>query len=222
MLAESVRYARDVSIAILQNRRLPLSKRVIHFLHYAEKVQECLNKNAVESIEKIDKIVFFNGSTGVEESCRQFSYRFFLSRLRTFTEMDSISREWEEILCLLQKRYLTPPDGDLRYIQEQQKLWQEIERQNRVYEYEHMLVYYSFLFLARCVDDYDYLARAKMVVTSFLMLRDMDCVWYAQKESSFTKEDRVNLSRIYAKELEHLARIWHFWQTNCYLRMFTR
>ena len=42
-----------------------------------------------------------------------------------------------------------------------------------------------------------------MIVISFLMLRDMDCAWYAQKESGFTKEDRVNLSRIYAKELEH-------------------
>ncbi len=203
LLAEAVRYARDMAVTILQNRKLPLSKRVIHFLHYAEKVQECLNRNAVETVKKIDETLFFVGSTDVEEPCRQLSYRFFLSRLRTFTEMDSISQEWEEILGLLQKRYLTPPDGDLRYVQEQQALWQEIESRNRLYEYEHTLVYYSFLFLARCVDDYDYLAKAKMIVISFLMLRDMDCAWYAQKESGFTKEDRVNLSRIYAKELEH-------------------
>lgn len=205
LLAKSIRYARDMSISILQNRRLSLSKRIIHFLHYAEKVQECLNTNAVGDILHIDRTLFFSNSTNVEEAGRRLLYRLFLSRLRTFTELDSISQEWEEILCLLQKRYVDSSEGDLRYVEDQRKLWQEIGREKRLYEYEHMLVYYGFLFLARCVDDYDYLAKAKMVVTSYLMLRDMDGVWRAQRASSFTKEDRVMMSRIYAKELEHSA-----------------
>lgn len=204
VLAEQIWQARDMSIAILQNREFPIWERIIHFLHYAEKVQECLNKGTVQEIGDVEKNAIFHVSTSVEtDVLAQMQYRCFLSRLCTFTELESISEEWEEMLCMLNKRYVEPEKGNLQYFQEQTRLWRNIEEQKRGYEYEHMLVYYSYLFLARCVDDYDYLAKAKMVVLCFLILRDMDCAWFAEHKGIYTKEDRVRISRIYAKGLEH-------------------
>lgn len=204
LLAEQIRFARDKAITILQNRNLPLQKRIFYFLHFAENVQQCLNEEAVKEIRNMDTSAYFHDSTNVEYKREIASvYRCFLARLRTFTELESISEEWEEILCLLQKRYVEPEEGAFLYESEQQKFWQEIQRQSRVYEYEHLLVYYSFLCLARCVDDYDFLAKAKLVVTSFLMIRDMDCAWYAEHDEEYSKEDRVRMARIYAKEVEH-------------------
>lgn len=209
LLAEQIRMARDRAITLLQNRKLPLLERVIHFLNYAEQVQKCLNEDAVMDIRSIDietdkmeKRETLHNATTVENN-PEHVFRLFLTRLRSFTEMDSINEEWESMLCLLQKRYVEPEEGALRYWQEQQKLWQEIQRQERAYEYEHLLVYYSFLCLARCVDDYDFLAKAKMAVTSFLMIRDMDCVWCAEHGGRYAKEDRIRMARIYAKEVEH-------------------
>lgn len=202
LLAGQIRKARDQAIALLQNRKLPLMVRIIHFLHYAEQVQKCLNEDTVMEIRNIDIEPFLQRTTDVEMDKKQI-YRLFLARLRSFTEMESISEEWESLLCLLQKRYVEPEEGALQYVQEQQKLWQEIQHQGRTYEYEHLLVYYSFLCLARCIDDYDFLAKARMVVTSFLMIRDMDCAWCAEHGGRYTREDRVSISRIYAKEVEH-------------------
>lgn len=204
LLGEQIRLARDESISILQNRKLPLETRVVHFLNYAKQVQDCLNEDDVERISKIEKVAFYDNSTDVDGMCDpSFFYQSFLKRLRSYSELESVNEEWEQVLLLLQNRYVEPEDAKGKYIDEQRTLWEKLKSDGRIYEYEHMLVYYSFLCLARCVDDYDFLAKAKMVVASFLMIRDMDCVCFAEGNRQYTKEDRVRLARIYAKEVEH-------------------
>ena len=54
----------------------------------------------------------------------------------------------------------------------------------------------------RSIDDYDYLGKAKLVVLSYLMNRDMDAVVFLQK-GSLSAEDRQENARIYAREVEH-------------------
>ena len=90
----------------------------------------------------------------------------------------------------------------LVYIQTLQRLKEELAGQRRAYEYEHLMVYYVFTCQARCVDDYDFIGKAKLAVVSFLMIRDMDALRFAVK-GSYEKEDRVDIARIYAREVEH-------------------
>lgn len=75
-------------------------------------------------------------------------------------------------------------------------------REDRLYEYEHLLVYYAFLLLNRSIDDYDYLTKAKLVVMSYYMNRDMDAGTFLRK-GELTGEDRQENARIYAREVEH-------------------
>jgi lysine-N-methylase len=119
--------------------------------------------------------------------------------------MESINDEWEEILALLRRRYPKTGEGIRRYCRDRKNLDREIRRQGREYEWEHLLVYYSFLCLARCVDDYDFLGKAKLAVVSFLMIRDMDSACYGEHEGVYTKEDCMRTARIYAKQVEHSA-----------------
>ena len=70
-------------------------------------------------------------------------------------------------------------------------------------EKEQLIVYYCFLCLARCVDDYDFLGKMKLAVTSFLMVRDMNTLRMAEQNGEFTVDDQVVTARIYAKEVEH-------------------
>lgn len=202
-LAEAVRWARDQAIHILQNRTMPVEQRICTYLQFAKKVQDCLNENAVFDIQEIDMEEFLKKTTEVEKVKAQEYMRLFLLRLRSFSELESISEEWEQILCLLQKRYLEPADGAGRYASERRAYDQSLMELGREYEKEHLMVYYSFLCLARCVDDYDFLGKAKLAVTSFLMIRDMDTVWFAEHNGVYTREDRVRMARIYAKEVEH-------------------
>ena len=202
-LAEAVRWARDQAIRLLQNRTMSVENRICVFLHFAKKVQDCLNEDDIGAIQRIDITTEIHDTTTVEkEGCNE-QMRLFLSRLRSFSEMESISEEWERMLGLMQKRYLNPADGARRYAAERRAYDRSLVEMEREYEKEHLMVYYSFLCLARCVVDYDFLGKAKLAVTSFLMIRDMDTAWYGEHQGIYTKEDRVMTARIYAKEVEH-------------------
>lgn len=202
-LAEQIRQARDVMIGILQDRSVDIQVRVRAYIAAAKEVQKYLNEDDLQKMGEIDWGAFLRDSTMVEEVGRADIYRLFLERMRTFSGMESISEEWESVLRLLHERYVEPDDGMERYRKETDAFWTAMENEGRLYEYEHLLVYYSFLCLSRCVDDYDFLGKAKLAVVSFLMIRDMDCATYAEQNQVYTKADRVRIARIYAKEVEH-------------------
>ena len=71
------------------------------------------------------------------------------------------------------------------------------------YLWEQLMVYYAFLFLARCVDGLNFWGKAQFCVCSFLMIRDMALERFYQSGESFAVEDFVDIARIYAKEVEH-------------------
>lgn len=201
--AEAIRWARDQAIRILQNRTHPVEQRIVSYLHFAEEVQNCLNDDSAASIREIDIEPYLQGTTEVERCDYTEIMRLFLLRMRSFTALESISEEWEQMLALLQKRYVTPEGGAMKYAAERKACDRALDEAGRSYEKEHLIVYYSFLCLARCVDDYDFLGKAKLAVTSFLMLRDMDTAWFGEHEGVYTEADRVMMARIYAKEVEH-------------------
>lgn len=204
--AEAVRWARDQAIRILQNRIQPVEQRIVSYLHFAEEVQDCLNNGSAEAIKEIDITPYLQKTAGVELCDPGKWMRLFLMRLRSFSGLESISEEWEQMLALLQKRYVAPDEGAMKYTAERRACDRALDEVGRDYEKEHLIVYYSFLCLARCVDDYDFLGKAKLAVTSFLMIRDMDTAWFGEHEGVYTKEDRVMMARIYAKEVEHSER----------------
>lgn len=204
--ARLIRTARDQALQILQNRKLPLADRIIHYLSFAGKVQECLNKNDLEKIRALswedyqDNII--EPVQEKQSDLAEKQYRMFLERMVTFTGMDSISQEWEEALRQLQQLFVEREDGVSVYQEAVRRLEDELIRQKREYEYEHLMVYYVFLCQARCVDDYDFIGRAKLAVLSFLMIRDLDAARLAVK-GSYDKSDRVDVARLYARQIEH-------------------
>lgn len=201
--AKIIRAARDNSILILQNRMLSIYERICHFLNYAEKVQECLNENKEEKISQIDLADFMKSTEKCISTKVVKKYEWFLKRMVSFTGMESISEEWEDMLRGLQKRYVENPDGADTYEKDSTAFQIYMREQDREYEYEHLMVYYAFMCLARCVDDWDFAGKAKLCVVSFLMIRDMDRMWFGTHENVYRREDRIRMARIYAKEVEH-------------------
>ena len=203
LLAQSVCRARNEAVRILQERRMPLCDRISAFLHYAESVQSCLNRNEPEAIDGIVLPDCGCDQMGApDREGEPADHGLLLGRLMTFTSMESIRGDWEEMLELMEKYFVSPENGDERYREAQRRWLAFLKEEDREYEYEHLLVYYAFMCLPRCVDDYDFLRQAKFVVVSFLMLRDMDSVWFAEK-GRYEVEDRERMARIYAREVEH-------------------
>lgn len=207
-LAEKILYARNRAVEILQNREVSVEERIVSFLYYAEEVQRCLNEEREDEIPAAEASSYMPGEErwggiGKSKDSASQCYSYFLQRMRSFTAIASINEEWEMYLQRLQERYIGPENGAIRYEADAIRLKKEIEKQEREYEYEHLMVYYAFMCLPRCVDDYDFLGKAKFITASYLMIRDMDMVCMAENNGVFTAQDRQKIARIYAKEVEH-------------------
>lgn len=217
--AGQIREARDAAIRILQDREFPVLRRIEAFLLYAEKIQKMLNENTPEAVvpfaQTIHSLTDFlkivdPGEMGETSGSvfEEFRYDSFLHRMLTFTGLESIRGDWQEILVKLQENYLLEEDGKERYGRDQHAWMALMEKEDILYEYEHLMVYYAFMCLARCVDDYDFIGKAKLCVMSFFMIRDMQMVCFATDEAEdVTKRcdagKRQYMARIYAKEVEH-------------------
>ncbi|MCH5252795.1 MAG: flagellin lysine-N-methylase [Lachnospiraceae bacterium] len=204
-----IRRARDGGIRILQYRQLSVYERLAAFLEYAKEVQMCLNENEPERIVTLSPEDFIREreektwKKGRLSNGEKHRYGLFLKRMISFTSMESISEEWEEMLKLLERQFAAPSDGAARYEKAITGLQGYLEDSDREYEYEQLLVYYTFLCVSRCVDDYDFLGKAKVVAVSFLMIRDMDAALFVEKGEKYEKADRIKVVGIYARELEH-------------------
>ena len=205
VLADEIQLARNQAIAILQNRSIRVEERICACLEYAKKVQDCLNQDSIVDIHKIPTEPYFCDTTDVEKESEseEKQYGLFLERMRLFSSLESIRAEWDELLLSFQKRYMDSEVGRKQYISDRKAYDDLLNNENREYEKEQLIVYYCFLCLARCVDDYDFLGKMKLAVTSFLMVCDMNTLRMAEQNGEFTVDDQVVTARIYAKEVEH-------------------
>jgi lysine-N-methylase len=90
----------------------------------------------------------------------------------------------EETYAKLVKSYLSSPD------------YSELG-------YEHLLVYFVSRYMMNAAADFDILTYGKLVIVSTLVVRDMDVARFCRNKGSFTMFDRIDVARIYSKEVEH-------------------
>lgn len=207
---ERIRTVRDYGIGILQERAHSIWERMEAFLCFGKEVQRRLNEEDVEGMAGLcDREIFSyfddigwaaeSGERG--ESGSEGRYRSFLKRFATFSALDSINEEWERYLHEMQDAF-AGQDGAGNYREAMRGYDSWMEREGRGYEWEHLAVYLAFLMVSRCVDDWNFWGKVQFVAVSWLFVRDMDgfCYW---KKGRYDREDRVDVMRIFAKEVEH-------------------
>ena len=60
-----------------------------------------------------------------------------------------------------------------------------------------------FRYFAKSVYDYDVVGKAKMFITNYIILRQMDMlVWY-KKNKRFTFDDRIDTVHIFSRQVEY-------------------
>ncbi len=200
--AVKIREARDQAVHILQDRTMPVERRICQYLLYADQVQGCINQERIDDINKIDITSYDNCTTYVEGATLD-TKTLLVSRLYSFGQLVSVRKDWDDTLDYITKRYILSDGGAMLYHKDRSGYDAYLREQGREYEEEHLMVYYAFSLLARCVDDYDFLGKAKLTVLCYLMIRDMDTACYGRQSGRYTKEDRVMLARLFAKEVEH-------------------
>lgn len=207
LFGERIRAARDYGLGILQDRAYSIWERMGGFLCYGKEVQRRLNEEDVEGIEGLygqgfSYFIRQAAEMGKEgEDVQEGRYRSFLKRLATFSDLDSINGEWKQYLQDMRAAF-AEQDGARNYWKAMEGYDFQIKREHREYEWEHLAAYLAFLMVSRCVDDWNFWGKVQFVAVSWLFVRDMDGLRY-WKKGRYDREDRVDVMRIFAKEVEH-------------------
>lgn len=201
--SERLEAVRAQAVAILQDRTRPVFVRAAEYLNYCERMQqelygctvpESCGKQTGEKKNSIESVLA--QCTGQEDNRAAGAYEMFLSRMQCFAELEVLDDTWEN-----EKEQLFHMFSRENYLVNLQEFLQSVRE--REYEYEHLLVYFTFRYFMRAYYDDNILVKAQLAVASVLMIRDMDVLRYLQNGRCFAMEDRIDTAKIYSKEVEH-------------------
>lgn len=196
------------AVAILQNRELSITERTREFLAWCDRVQTIINysqakddlsileawknQDADREIREWEQ----KNIEGKEKPARNLSYEDFCDRFEIFLDMEEIDEEWINTKAEFEQIYHEDTYERLLLAYLNSKDYSELG-------YEHLFVYFVYRYLMNAVYDYDILSYAKMIVVATLVVRDMDAARFQRNGGSFTMFDRIDVARIFSKEVEH-------------------
>lgn len=196
------------AVAILQNRELSITERTREFLAWCDRVQTIINYSQAKDDLSIleawknqdaDREIGEweqKNIEGKEKPARNLSYEDFRDRFEIFLDMEELDEEWINTKAEFEQIYHEDTYEKLLLAYLNSKDYSELG-------YEHLLVYFVYRYLMNAVYDYDILSYAKMIVVATLVVRDMDAARFQRNGGSFTMFDRIDVARIFSKEVEH-------------------
>ena len=134
-----------------------------------------------------------------EDACDEtgeYAYQDFKARYQTFAEMETLDEEWEIVKAQMEEHYTAET-----YVSILQQYLQSLAYLES--DYEQLMVYFTFRYLMNAVYDYDAASYRKLAVVFTLFIRDMDALRYHLNGGCYTRDDRVDVVRIFSKEVEH-------------------
>jgi lysine-N-methylase len=193
-------WAQSEAIAILQDRSAAIEMRMRHFLAWCGSVQDVINHYRAREDPAV-LAAWRQEHTGAQQTAeekpvRALSYADFAERFSVFSQMEELDGEWintkKEFASLFEES--TYEKLVLSYLASSD--YSELG-------YEHLLVYFVFRYLMNAAYDYDILTYGKLVIVATLVVRDMDVARFCRNGGSFTRFDRIDVARIFSKEVEH-------------------
>lgn len=188
-------HAQDGVITILQRRSMPILRRIRQALAYAGKVQNWLCEESGDACPKWDDSCEYEVSPAIEKML-QDSYEQYDFRFSVFDQMEVLGEEWSRQKALLQNTY-TNQNYETMVGQYRDS------GDYRENDYEQLMVYFVFRYAMNSCWDYNFYSKIVMATEFTLMLRDMDALRFFENGGHFALSDRIDLARIFSKEVEH-------------------
>ena len=185
-MSDVVTYARETAFCILQNRELSIGDRMISFLNYCEEVDLYLLEDSAENIVHLADLYKDNLYHRKKYSKEDLTKNI----LEQFSSLEPINKEWAEYI----KSLSLNGDSITKHIDEFFFKFKE-----NIYMYEHLMVYLTYRYFLKCLDDTDLLSKAGFIVVSTLFNILMDINSYIQSDTY----NRVENSVLYSKEVEY-------------------
>lgn len=173
---------RDRLFALVQDRSLPLRRRMANALRLAKSAQEEINRGISPAADI--------APSGLEGEPGDWQAAL-AALLETHREMEYLEQDWMDSVVDLQA-HLTELD------------WPGFGAAlgERSYEYEHLCVYLLFRYALKAVYDGDLLGKVWQTVTMVLTMAALGARQW-QRTGRFTLADQIEITRQYSKEVEY-------------------
>lgn len=183
-------------IDILQDRNVSIWKRIINYLKFAELIQDTINTDSEpQSMEHYREKVTKAESELSDYSSKKI-FAGFSSIFSIFEDMETLDIEWDNAKKEMLQVFQNNEYGDIL---------QDFLQSKDMFEkdYEHLMVYFTFRYMMNAVYDSNVISYAKLAIVFTMMIRDMDAVRFHLNGGSFSIHDRIDVARIFSKEVEH-------------------
>lgn len=187
-------------ISLLQDRNLSIWQRMRCYLLKLQEIQNRINEESEQEWQKIDLDRLLEEKSKTDSNFQNLqdedAFSLYFARFSAFCQMETLDVEWEQEKAALNELFTRESYGEQVENFLHSGCYQEKD-------YEHLMVYFTFRYFMNCVYDYDMLSYGKMAIIFTLMIRDMDALRFAQKNGRYDSTDRIDVARIFSKEVEH-------------------
>ena len=213
-------------IDIIQDRAVPMQKRLWKLLAAAHDFQLCVNKNELFKWEEMrkrhedsgygdrfcSKIYSRINADNIENSsaasaCANTPEQLFKKMWKTVVpEMEVLRPGWQEYL----KNCLTPlyngntdPQSDSGNLYSWQKSEFDFSYPDWQIQEEQLLVYWIYTYFCGAVYDDEIFAKVKMAVVCTLFIHELNVGTYLKNNRQFKLDDQICICYQFSRELEH-------------------
>ena len=217
---------RDMLIAVVQDRNVPMQKRLWKVLAVAHDFQLCVDKNELFKWEDIRKrhessgyetsffkkvqnriytanATFQFGTSDAKASGKKISNRkkiLFQKMWKTIVpEMEVLRPGWREFLGECLKPLYTASDSAY---QAARKEFESHYPDWQIQE-EQLLVYWIYTYFCGAVYDDEIFAKIKMAVVCTLFIHELDTGLCLKNNCRFDLQDQIQICYQFSRELEH-------------------
>ncbi|HBJ1646611.1 flagellar protein FliB [Clostridium botulinum] len=200
--------SRKMFIDILQDRSIELNKRIAIILNFAKEIQEKIDTNKISEITSIrDK---YSNDKFIKKLIDQLDnykaknidkYKNIYKCLKVYQNINHINEEWSHVLKHTTEYFYDEENNVKLYVNKHDEF--DKYYLDKIYEYEHLMVYFIFRYLMKSLYDYDVIAKVKLAILSYLITKELNVVRWCDNEQEFNKKDQVELMHMYSKDVEH-------------------
>lgn len=200
--------SRKLIMEILQDRSLKLNVRISIVLSFSQEIQDKIDEDKIEEIEHIRKKYSDNNFIKsyidkLEEikGREKIKYDNIREYLSVYKNIDHINEECPKVLDEVVECFYGKYSDVNFYIDKHKEF--NVYYEDKLYEFEHLMVYFIFRYFMKAVYDYDVSAKVKFAVVSMLMIKELDVVRWIKNDKTFTTDDQVEVAKMYSKDIEH-------------------
>lgn len=196
--------ARNVLFEIVQNRNIPMDKRMALVMGLSKELQDCLDEGRIYDMQDVIAIYsedwpepeLLGGEKRYEEIKEHFEVFYKLERLRD---------EWSEVVETAEENLYGC--GYKKYSETLQSFFEEyVEKTDRVkWEIflEQILMFFLYTYFCGAVYDECIYSKAALSVFSVCYIREFIMSEWVKNGKKLTKENCISLAYRYAREVEH-------------------